>query len=302
MIEFNLKKVVKESGLTMQELAKKSDISRTALSNLATGKSQGIQFDTLDRICKILLQSHFLKNRYKGEEKIINALITFKQERKGYTFLGYYPLNANIDNDAIFQNDYLLVFEQKLLGASVIGTRILRLRFDKENDPKQEYLNADIFEANGTNKYNQVVAEKLTNSAHEYIGVSDEMGNNYFAGYSVRMVQNFMINLLLSIFKDDRFAPETFKILIQVSLWRNSLEKEENQALNNFIQKHSNYPRKEDHWRYPSDTWDLTFQVTQKSKNVQIKPVSYEVYFNDPKDTTYIKKNVDFKKFKKLEP
>lgn len=50
MIIFNLDKVAKDRNMTMTELSEKTGISRTSLSQLSTGKTQGIQFKNLDKI------------------------------------------------------------------------------------------------------------------------------------------------------------------------------------------------------------------------------------------------------------
>lgn len=50
MIEFHLKDVLSKLSMSMSELSKVTGISRTSLSQLATGKSRGIQFNTLEKI------------------------------------------------------------------------------------------------------------------------------------------------------------------------------------------------------------------------------------------------------------
>lgn len=51
MIVFKLKDLLKEKRISNTEFSEMTGISRTSLSQLANGKSQGIQFDTLERIC-----------------------------------------------------------------------------------------------------------------------------------------------------------------------------------------------------------------------------------------------------------
>src|SRR5690625_3019254 len=50
MIKVRLKEILKEKGMTMTELHQKTGISQNALSLLANGKSNGIQFNTLEKI------------------------------------------------------------------------------------------------------------------------------------------------------------------------------------------------------------------------------------------------------------
>ena len=55
MITLNLKKFVDaEPGLSINKLSALTNISRTSLTKLYDGKSTGIQFYTLDQLCKVL--------------------------------------------------------------------------------------------------------------------------------------------------------------------------------------------------------------------------------------------------------
>ncbi|MFW0762008.1 helix-turn-helix domain-containing protein [Staphylococcus cohnii] len=54
MIKFNLKKVMKEKKITLKELSNNTGLSINTLSLLSTGKSKGIQFDTLEKIVQTL--------------------------------------------------------------------------------------------------------------------------------------------------------------------------------------------------------------------------------------------------------
>lgn len=54
MIKFNLKKVMKEKNKTLKELADMTGLSINTLSLLSTGKSKGIQFDTLEKLLQSL--------------------------------------------------------------------------------------------------------------------------------------------------------------------------------------------------------------------------------------------------------
>ena len=54
MIFFDLKNVASANGKTFTKIHNETGISRNTLTSLGTGKSQGIQFDTLDKLCKSL--------------------------------------------------------------------------------------------------------------------------------------------------------------------------------------------------------------------------------------------------------
>jgi putative transcriptional regulator len=54
VIERRLGKLLKDSKRSLYWLAKETGISEQALSNLIKAKTKGIEFETLDRICKTL--------------------------------------------------------------------------------------------------------------------------------------------------------------------------------------------------------------------------------------------------------
>lgn len=54
MIKFNLKKLLEQKEISLTQLHSQTGISRNSLSLLANGKSQGVQFDTLEKIINAL--------------------------------------------------------------------------------------------------------------------------------------------------------------------------------------------------------------------------------------------------------
>lgn len=54
MIKFNLKKMMKQNKFTLKDLSRKTNLSINTLSLLSTGKSKGVQFDTLEKIINAL--------------------------------------------------------------------------------------------------------------------------------------------------------------------------------------------------------------------------------------------------------
>jgi putative transcriptional regulator len=54
MIEYRLRAVLKERGRTLYWLAKQLDLNESALSKAASGKTSGLKFEVLDRICDLL--------------------------------------------------------------------------------------------------------------------------------------------------------------------------------------------------------------------------------------------------------
>ena len=54
MLHFNLKTYLKNKGITISELSESTGISRNSLGLLVNGKSRGIQFDTLEKISRVI--------------------------------------------------------------------------------------------------------------------------------------------------------------------------------------------------------------------------------------------------------
>ena len=54
MVKNNLKQLLKLKKITQSELSRKSGISKYSLSQMATGKTNSIRHDTLDKLCEAL--------------------------------------------------------------------------------------------------------------------------------------------------------------------------------------------------------------------------------------------------------
>lgn len=55
MIHSNLKRILKDNELSISHVAEKTGISRTTITSLAQNTGNGIQFDTLDKLCSFLM-------------------------------------------------------------------------------------------------------------------------------------------------------------------------------------------------------------------------------------------------------
>ncbi|MBS4193474.1 helix-turn-helix domain-containing protein [Lederbergia citri] len=53
-IRINLEKVMKEKGYNIGTLAEKAEMHRNGISKIINGKNNGIEFDTLDKLCTAL--------------------------------------------------------------------------------------------------------------------------------------------------------------------------------------------------------------------------------------------------------
>ena len=54
MLNFELKKHLKDKDMTISELSEKTGISRNSLGLLINGKSRGVQFETLEKISRVM--------------------------------------------------------------------------------------------------------------------------------------------------------------------------------------------------------------------------------------------------------
>lgn len=54
MISLNLKQVMDEKGISIQELSDETKLSRNTISQMYNGNSKGIQFESLNRLIKVL--------------------------------------------------------------------------------------------------------------------------------------------------------------------------------------------------------------------------------------------------------
>lgn len=53
-IIIRLDRMMADRKISLNDLAKKIDMTNVNLSNLKTGKMKGIRFETMDKICKVL--------------------------------------------------------------------------------------------------------------------------------------------------------------------------------------------------------------------------------------------------------
>ena len=84
MLKFNLHEILDKQGMTMTKLSEMTGIGRPTLSKLANGQSQGIQFDTLDKISGAL--SVPVQDLFKLEDdpskQHLYAVVQYQDSRK----------------------------------------------------------------------------------------------------------------------------------------------------------------------------------------------------------------------------
>ncbi|HHW9524380.1 TPA: helix-turn-helix domain-containing protein [Staphylococcus aureus] len=129
MIKFDLKKVMKEKNKTLKELSSNTGLSINTLSLLSTGKSKGIQFDTLEKLLKelrcnindlIVLDSGFRKLIIKEFSVSKKRLFIFNKLNDDRI----YNVECSFkENDSSIENSILLtiLFTEKQVETAVSG-------------------------------------------------------------------------------------------------------------------------------------------------------------------------------------
>ncbi|MGY3766792.1 helix-turn-helix domain-containing protein [Vagococcus vulneris] len=100
MINFNLKHYLKIQKMSLTELAEKTGISRTSLSQLSNGKTQGIQFETLENISLALdiAPGKFFELEIIPPEFKLDFVATYKGEKDFYKIYLIYKTSIKEEN------------------------------------------------------------------------------------------------------------------------------------------------------------------------------------------------------------
>ena len=83
MIEILVDELLEERGRTFYWLAKETGISHSTLWRLKKGKSVGINFATLERICEMLSCQPGDVLRLVGKKKIVKRRATRSKHKRG---------------------------------------------------------------------------------------------------------------------------------------------------------------------------------------------------------------------------
>jgi len=113
LIQFKLKELLDKRNMTMSELSKRSGISRATLSTLASGKTQGIQFSTLEKIAGALNITSF-----QG----INGIFSIKPEYSKPRIIAF-----TLYHETSVTKEYLVLVEENLFGQKVHDTCIVQI-------------------------------------------------------------------------------------------------------------------------------------------------------------------------------
>lgn len=141
MIKVNLKQLLKKKGMSMTELHEKTGISQNALSLMANGKSNGIQFNTLDKILEATNASLDELFEHKGE---LYTLFVEREEKLVDSNLFSYKIIArNPSNEEVFWR-----FKFYVTLYSVNNRNVTHISYDS-NEPgsnHDELLMKNIFQ------------------------------------------------------------------------------------------------------------------------------------------------------------
>lgn len=202
MIKFNLKKVMKQKNLNISQLNEMTGISRNSLSLLINGKSQGIQFETMEKITKALNVE--IDSLFKNTFDYVSINIKGKKRIKGFfPSLSNKTQRDRLDKniEVINENDY-----------SHNSFSVLDCTYMEDSIEKREYLPYRIFiDVTGSNKiFIDMNLEKslLSNEFRRVLNVEfDEIGirsivNYYFIDKILQIEQS----LLQQHFKNHSFT------------------------------------------------------------------------------------------------
>ncbi|MCC3711701.1 DNA-binding Xre family transcriptional regulator [Staphylococcus hominis] len=113
MLNFKLKKILNEKGMSITDLHKKTGISRNSLTLLANGKSRGIQYDTLDKITTALnvniselFEIEFDKLIIKFQDKK-KDFSTYTKLPRGYSEKKNWAIKCLIEEDENLKESYI---------------------------------------------------------------------------------------------------------------------------------------------------------------------------------------------------
>lgn len=175
MIKCNLPVLLAERGLKITKVSKDTGISRTTLTSLNTDSSQGIQFDTLNKLCNYLKitpgklfiyipfdieLSNFSKEKFDDEQGNVYFTLKINTDNNYKTECDF---DAEIDimgNQINITYNLVQYLSEEMQGIQEKNFRIIRnffnqtpIQFLKDIDRKiQEWICSNYFE-DGENNY-----------------------------------------------------------------------------------------------------------------------------------------------------
>ncbi len=195
MIKFNLKELLKQNSMTMTELSDKTGISRATLSTLSSGKTQGIQFSTLEKIATAL----GIANR-QGIADLFSIQVTNSSPK----IIGYLLLK-----DHGIAKEYLMFFERDMYGMKFHDIQSILVEFEPEKSAKgflSKHWNIHLTFSNIDSRtlWNYLENSKIGKLLTEKYKLTPNPSDNYYAPYNGQdnmqiILNDFLTNIVSGI-------------------------------------------------------------------------------------------------------
>lgn len=189
MIKFNLKELLHQNNMTMTELADRTGISRATLSTLSSGKTQGIQFSTLEKIATAL----GLANK-KGIADLFSIQVTNSRPK----IIGYLLLK-----DHGFAKEYLMLFERDMYGMKFHDIQAILINFEPEESDqgflsKHWNMHLTFSDFDSRTLWNYSKDSKIGKLLTEKYKLTPNPSDSYYAPYSGQDNMQVILNDFLT--------------------------------------------------------------------------------------------------------
>lgn len=193
LIKFNLKQLLNEKNMTMSDLSSQTGISRTSLSKLATGKSQGIQFDTLNKIVEFFS----IKSENRTGRGIIRNLIEYIPNK--YTFIPHSFFKIE-ETDRL--TSFLATFTHSIGDTTYVSCKILNFAksdmfqdayFFTIDNASEEILDMNVKKLNSMHKTKFEVETKTIKFS------TDNFSSFEFESFIKKILPNLLQNISFPI-------------------------------------------------------------------------------------------------------
>lgn len=199
VIKFNLKDLLNQNRMTMSELADRTGISRATLSTLASGKTQGIQFSTLEKIATALgLANH------QGIADLFSIQVTDSAPK----IIGYLLLK-----DHGFAKEYLMFFERNMYGMKFHDVQAILVDFEPEESPSSfqtKHWNMHLTFSNFDSRtlWDYLKNSKIEKLLIEKYKLTPNPSENYYAPYNGQDNMQIILNDFLTHVANSIYLPK----------------------------------------------------------------------------------------------
>ena len=190
MIKFDLKRVMKEKKLNISQLNEMTGISRNSLSLLINGKSQGIQFETMEKITKSLNVN--IEDLFKDSFDYISLEVSEKVNIKGHfpsivSDENFYNISKNVE--VIKENDF-----------TVPTFSALNCNYQEDDITKNAFIPYRIYlDITGSNRIFIDINIKRSQLSNEFKRI---INVEYYERAIRKIIQYFFVNKILTLESD----------------------------------------------------------------------------------------------------